>query len=68
MHDDMRSILEEYVPLASAPAPESVSLVPDSFTEPTKPRHSYGVSTPKGLDEALSLNSGRLSDGSGGNQ
>eukprot|EP00878_Enallax_costatus_P034447 GHUV01038194.1.p1 GENE.GHUV01038194.1~~GHUV01038194.1.p1 ORF type:complete len:492 (+),score=107.81 GHUV01038194.1:754-2229(+) len=68
MHDDMRNILEEYVPLASAPPPESVSLVPESFTDTTTPRHSYGVSTPKGLDEPLSLNPSRLSNGSGGNQ
>lgn len=64
MHDDMRNILEEYVPLSSAPPPESV--IPESYTDNTTPR--YAVATPRGLDAPLSLNPSRLSNGSGSTQ
>lgn len=66
MHDDMRNILEEYVPLSSAPASESKP--PESFTDSITPRGSYGVSTPKGLDEPFALLPSRLSNGSGSAQ
>lgn len=66
---DMRNILEEYVPLNSAPPPSSVLLegsssVPESFTSSVAtPRLSngMGVSTPR-----LSDGPSRLGPGGGG--
>lgn len=72
MHADMRNILEEYVPLNSAPSaagPSSISavrkysaMIPESFTDVVTPRISTAMSTalsagtPRALSGADGLN------------
>ncbi|WIA30662.1 hypothetical protein OEZ86_000736 [Tetradesmus obliquus] len=72
MHADMRNILEEYVPLNSAPSaagPSSISavrkfsaMIPESFTDVVTPRISTAMSTalsagtPRALSGAEGLN------------
>jgi hypothetical protein len=74
LQDDMRNILEEYVPLNSAPDSSnsnnssfnkfSMSMVPDFTAVSTlAPRLSIGVSTPKVSDGAAG--GGRFSHSSG---
>jgi hypothetical protein len=74
MHADMRNILEEYVPLDSAPsaagpfgstvARKFSSMIPESFTDVVTPRISTAMSTalsagtPRAMSSSIPLNAG----------
>lgn len=59
MHQDMRNILEEYVPLNSAPGPPDAGrkfqLIPDSFTDVVTPRISTAVTASTPLSDGLTV-------------